>query len=442
MVTFTSLFLWLMTGIHPVQVAVDPAVVSVEIFLDGESIGVVTEPRWELQCDFGPQLLPHELVAVARDAGNRELGRAVQVVNLPRADAEVEIVLEGESPDKPTMLRVITESGERHEALAIFATLDGRALEREVDGRFRLPPYDHRLVHIISAEAHFPNAVTARRDVTFGGTSKGQVATDLTAVPVTLARRRELNGAEVQGLFRARGKVLKVAAVDRQGGRIYGVRDHGAWSSLWGSGLELDKDPEAARQSWLFSKEVAGWASGDPEKVKDIEAMRDRFYLTVPNPSRSRGLAVYPVSQPLDIKRWGLPWLMTHVVAPDAAVDGQQLATAVAIAAVRAAGDGSPRAVVLVLGDDAVDHSDYRPQEVRDYVRTLRVPLAVWTTSREAKASQWGEAETVAGMGNLRKASRRLLKRVHQQWIVWVEGRYLPYEIELVENELGIGLAG
>jgi hypothetical protein len=442
MVTFTSLFLWLMTGIHPVHVAVDPAVVSVEIFLDGESIGFATKPQWEVKCDFGPQLRPHELVAVARDAANRELGRAVQVVNLPRADAEVEIVFEGESAEKPTMLRVITESDERLEPLAIFATFDGRALEREVDGRFRLPPFDRQQVHIITAEAHFPDAVTARRDVTFGGTRRGQVTTDLTAVPVTLDTRRELDGADVHGLLRARGEVLKVAAVDRQGARIYVVRDHGAWSSLWDSGLELDRNREAARQSWLFSKEVAAWVSRDPEKVKDIDPMRDRLYLTVPNPTRSRGLAIYPVSQPFDIKRWGLPWLMTHIVAPQAAVRGQQLATAVTIAAVRAAGGGSPRAVVLVLGDDAVDDSDYRPQEVRDYVRALRVPLVVWSTTRGAKTSEWGEVEKVAGMDNLRKASRRLLKRLHRQWIVWVEGRHLPYEIELADNELGVRLAG
>ena len=65
MVTFLSLFLWLMTDVHPVKVAVDPGVASVEIFLDGEGIGVATAPKWEIKCDFGDRLRPHELVAVA-----------------------------------------------------------------------------------------------------------------------------------------------------------------------------------------------------------------------------------------------------------------------------------------------------------------------------------------------------------------------------------------
>ena len=87
MVTFLSLFLWLMTDVHPVKVVVDPAVASAEIFLDGQSIGIATEPDWEVECDFGEHLRPHELVAVARDETGQELGRAVQLVNLPRANA-------------------------------------------------------------------------------------------------------------------------------------------------------------------------------------------------------------------------------------------------------------------------------------------------------------------------------------------------------------------
>ena len=106
MVTFISLFLWLMTGVHPVEVAVDPTVSSVEIFLDGESIGVATAPRWRVQCDFGERLRPHELVAVAHDQEGLELGRAYQLVNLPRPDAEVEIVLEDGGAGVRSTIRV------------------------------------------------------------------------------------------------------------------------------------------------------------------------------------------------------------------------------------------------------------------------------------------------------------------------------------------------
>ena len=232
MVTFISLFLWLMTDIHQVQVSVGPSVASVEIILDGRSVGVATAPRWTVGCDFGEKPRPHELVAVAYDEDGVETGRAQQLINLPRADAEVRIVLEGVNPDAPEQARVVTESSERLEPLAVSLTFDGRALQSGGDGRFQLPMHDRGQVHIISAEAHFPGGITARSDVTFGGTYGSRVATELTAVPVISDRRGRLDVDELQGLFRARGEKVRVAAVEQLGARVYLVRDHGAWPAM------------------------------------------------------------------------------------------------------------------------------------------------------------------------------------------------------------------
>jgi hypothetical protein len=439
MVTFVSLFLWLMTDSHPVKVAVDPAVASVEVFLDGESIGVAIEPDWEVTCNFGERLRPHKLVAVARDEAGAELGHAVQLVNLPRANAEVEIVFEGGTPEAPTMLRVITENSERLEPLAIFVSFDGLLLQKNGGRRFRLPPYDSRRVHIVSAEAHFPDGITARRDLTFGGTYGGRVATELTAVPVTLEKRRELTTQELQGLFRARGEVLTVAAVEREGGRVYVVRDHGAWPMLRRSGFEMDRRYRTARRD--FQKKLASVAQ-DPGAIEEIPPQKDRFYLVVPNPTHSRGLALYPIVQPFSIKRWGLPWLAAHILSIEAALPGQQLAEAVAVAGLRAAADGCPRTVVLILGADTVDVSNSSPASVRDYLRALRVPLVVWSTEGGDHVTPWGVPEAVDDVGPLGKASKRLMNNLHRQWIVWVEGHHLPNEIELAENDRGIRLAG
>lgn len=439
MVTFVSLFLWLMTDTHPVKVAVDPAVASVEVFLDAESIGVATEPEWEVACDFGERLRPHELVAVARDEAGEEIGRAVQVVNLPRANAEVEIVFEDGTPEAPTILRVIAESGERLEPLAIFVFFDGVLLPKSVDGRFLLPAYDPRQVHIVSAEGHFPNGVTARSDLTFGGTYGGRVATELTAVPVILEERRVLKTQELHGLFRARGEVLKVVAVDRQAGRVWVVRDHDAWPSLQKTGYQLDNRHRTARRD--LRRELTR-VMHDPGAIEEIPPGKDRFYLVVPNPTHARGLALYPILQPFSIKRWGLPWLATHIMSLEAAVPRQRLAEAVAVAGLRAAADGCPRTVVLVLGGGAVDASKDLPASVREYLKTLRVPLVVWSTVSRETVTPWGETEAVGGVGPLGKASRRMLKDLHKQWIVWVEGRHLPNDIELAENAKGIRLAG
>ncbi|MBD3871263.1 MAG: hypothetical protein IFJ97_07890 [Acidobacteria bacterium] len=438
MVTFLSLFLWLMTDVHPVKVAVEPGVASVEIFLDGEGIGVAIEPEWEVECDFGDRLRPHELVAVARDETGRELGRAVQLVNLPRADAEVEIVFEGESREAPTALRVITESAERLEPLAVFVTFDGLMLRGDGHGRFPLPSYDSSRIHIVSAEGYFPEGVTARRDVTFGGAYGGMVATELTAVPVILEDRRDLTTQELRGLLRARGEVLTVAAVEHQGGRVYMVRDHGAWSLFSRLGHALDARNPSTRVD--FSREVVRIGQG-ARAIEEIPPGKDRFYLVVPNPALARGLAIYPIIRPFSIQRWGLPWLATHVRTPLDAVPDQRLADAVAVAGLRAAADGCPRTVVLVVGREGTNHSGFRPAAVREYLKTLHVPLAVWSTEAEKTLTLWGEAVAAGGVSRLGKASRRMLKDLRLQWIVWVEGSHLPHEIKLAENDKGIRLA-
>jgi hypothetical protein len=438
MVTFVSLFLWLMTGVHTVEVAVDPAVASVAILLDDETVGVARAPRWSVEVDFGYLLRPHELVAVARDEAGTELDRAAQVINLPRPSAEVEIVFEGKRAEVPTALRVITESAERLEPLAVFVTFNGAMLSRAGDGKFALPEYDPRLTHLVSAEAHFPDGVTARRDLTFGGAYGGRVTTELTAVAVVLDDRRELTVDDVQGLLCTRGEVLRVAAVERQGGRVYVVRDHRAWPRLRTVGYQLDQRHRSFLQD--FSRRLEG-SMQSPDVYDEIPPDKDRFYLVVPNPTRTRGLALYPVVQPFRINRWSLPWLATHITTMEAAVRGQQLEEAVAVAGLRAAGDASPRAVVIVLSDDSDVSGAYPPESTREYLKSLRVPLVVWSTAGDGPTA-WGRAEGVGGLGGLSRASRRLLKEVRRQWIIWVEGHHLPNNIELSDDAVGIRLAG
>jgi len=382
MVNFLSLFLWLMTNVHQVEVSVDPSVVSVEIVLDGRRVGVATAPGWSVSCDFGEKPRPHELVAVAFDEDGIETGRARQLVNLPRADAEVEIVLEGASPDAPEQLRVITESSERLEPLAIFVTFDGRALLSSGDGRFPMPEHDRGQVHIISAEAHFQGGLTARSDVTFGGAYGSRVATELTAVPVISDRRDRPDAGQLQETFRVRGKPVRVAAVEQPGARVYLVRDHGAWPAISRTGYSID------RRLKLGRTEIERRNKAIQRAVVSVEFTpeQNRYYLIVPNPARTRGVALFPTIGPFEIKRRRMSWLATHISSPEAALPGQRMGEAVAVAGVTAAGGGTPRAVVLVLSGNPVDDSNYQPPAVREYLRALRVPLVVWSVTGDESA--------------------------------------------------------
>jgi len=124
-------------------------------------------------------------------------------------------------------------------------------------------------------------------------------------------------------------------------------------------------------------------------------------------------------------------WLMTGIHPVE-----------VVVAGVQAAGGGAPRTVVLVLSGNPVDESHDQPPAVREYLRALRVPLVVWSTAGDGAAGVWGEAADISDQGSLNKASKRLLKELERQWIVWVEGRHLPSDIELDPEVQGIRLAG
>jgi hypothetical protein len=187
-------------------------------------------------------------------------------------------------------------------------------------------------------------------------------------------------------------------------------------------------------------RDLAYWGS-DPARATDIPPQSDRFHFVVANPTYSRGLMLFPIGQPLEIKRWGVPWLATHITSREAGLIGQRLGEAVAVAGVRAAGDGSPRVVVLVLSGNPKDVGAYSPSAVRDYLRALNVPLVVWSVESKAPEGPWGPAENVSSLGRLGKASKRLMKGLDRQWVVWVEGRHLPSAVELAPNDLGIRLA-
>jgi len=113
--------------------------------------------------------------------------------------------------------------------------------------------------------------------------------------PVVADGKREPAVEELQGLFRARGETPKVAAVEREGGRIYMVRDHGVWPSLRSTGRVIDRrDRKLRRVSMAELSRVIQEARVSEE----IPPQKDRFYLVVPNPTNPRlikvRLCIYP----------------------------------------------------------------------------------------------------------------------------------------------------
>ncbi len=429
MITFITFFLALVTGVQTVEFAVDGPVVKVELFLDQQPVGLVEGPPWRIRFDFGSRLIPHEMEAVAFDVSGRELDRARQVVNLPRPLAEITIAFESGDDGMPTAARLYWESADRAQPLSVFALFDGVILRPDDGNRYQLPAYDPTQVHIVRAEARFPGEVTARSDAILGGQYGARVTTDLTAVPIVVNKDRPTVEA-LAGALRIGDVPLFVVAVEQPRAQIFMVRDHASLARM---------APLRIRQ------ESIGMPAGprSRRRLADSEAKthEDRIHAVVPNPVSRGDRLLFPTSPGIGLDQWPLTWLATHLTGSEASLTGQKIADAASVAGIRAGSGGAPRMVLVVLSEEPRDSSGFSFEQVREYLREIRVPLHVWSVGEEPSAA-WGDTEDVNSLAGLRRASKRLLRELDRQWIVWVEGNHMINRIELSPDVQGIRLAG
>lgn len=443
-IAFVTLFLGLALGPHPLELAVEGPVASVELLLDGAVTGRIAKPPWKGEIDFGTVLVPHELVARALDAEGREVARTRQWVNLPRHPAEVEIVLEGAG--NPSKARLTWQSRTGDQPTSIHLTLDGQPLTLGTDGRAALPAYDPESAHVLSAELHFPSNVVARKDAVFGGKYGSAVSTDLTAVPLRV-RRGKLTEASLRGRLFAGGHPLAVAAVEKNPAEVFVVRDLGADEAI----AELGK---VKKRRTVQGQGMNQRLSIEHDYLRyEIGLRREdevRFVFPVPRRYTASGqrAELFDWSRAFTLRDGGMHWLLTRIEAQSRPPGDQRLSDAVAVAAIQALSGSRPRAVVLVVGSAPEDASRCDPATVRQYLASIRVPLFVWSVEKPAEKNAeispalaaWGKVEDVSTLSRLRAAVARLRDELESQRIVWVEGTHLPQSITLAPGEAEVEL--
>lgn len=433
MVGFVTLLLGLVVGTQPVELYVDPSVVAVEIRLDGRSIGLLQSAPWRLACDFGAELEPHELVAVALDEGGEELARARQWINLPQQPAEAVIVLEEGEDGQGTIAHLTWESVVAPEPTAIEFSFDGRPLAVDDPHRIVLPSYDPDRLHFLRAELEFKEGVSSVVEMSLGGAYADEVNIRLTAVAVALGRRAKMPPvAELQGRFTEAGRALEVVAVEAGPAEVIVVRAGGAaelLDALASAGGGAEKQARFGKLSRGSGREALHFQMTLPKEH------RVRFLWPHAESQERDGVPfeVFPPSPALTARDGGFYWLLTSLPSPPPAGRAQRLTDAVAAAGLLAAGRNRRRAVVLVLGDHADQDSRLEPAMVRRYLGQLGVPLLVWSASGEDPESQrsWGEVIDVHTLGRLERAVEDLDRLLDRQRIVWLDGRHLPQRIEL-----------
>lgn len=428
MIAFVTFFLGLTFGVQPVEVAVGEEVARVELHLGGEVVATMDGPPWRTKCSFGDFLIPQFLEAVAFDAEGEEIARTHQWVNLPSDPVAVDLVLAGKPGRRSVRLAWEYAFGDVPDRVQV--TFDGRKLNVDDPHRFDLPPHDPESLHFLSVELDFSDGHTSMTELTFGGTYADEVSTELTAVPVEVdgKKARKLTVEDLTGYFAKAGSLndgeaLRVVAVEKGKAEIIIVVDR-----------------EYRRH---FVRMIQGISRQSFSLIGSLS--RDhRLRFLAPVPTLRQGVAssynLYPTSQELGFRDGSLPILLARYQA--VYTGEQQIADAVAVAGLVASRPRRRRAVVLLLGEKdektEPDASELRPAMSRTFLETLHVPFFVWSFGER---DDWGEARNVSSFPRFSDAIRDLDRALERQWIVWIDGRHLPQEIELSPDAEGLRIA-
>ncbi len=420
MIAFATLFLGLAVGMQPVEVVVGDEVATVEILLGGRSLGVLEGPPWKRNLDFGGELTPQILEAVAYDSERREIGRIRQLINLPHPRAELSVVVERQAGARAA--RLAWESMEGAEPKSISAWLDGEALEFEDPRRIPLNVAADERTHLFSAQLDFDNDVSSQVTLIFGGSHVDEVSTDLTAIPVYFEgdRRKPTPPPEAfRGWFVAGdGRTpLDVVAVERGSEDVIVV-------------MPQNFD---TRRNRLTAPRTAVSLDKD-------QAVRLVLPAAQQQPGVGTNFDLFPISPEYTRDDGGLFWLLTGLVFRG--YGGRpHFGAAVAVAGLTAYERQRRRAVVLLLGSEVPVEGPITPDQSRRYLERLKVPLFIWTVDpRPGAPSVWGEPVGVASPKKLKAAFKEVSAVLDRQWIVWLDGTHLPQDIRLSSAAKGIAL--
>jgi len=421
-VAFLSLFFGLISGPYPIELAVDGPVAAVEVQVDGHVAGRIEQPPWKATLDFGPALLPHQIVARALDSRGNEIASSEEWANLPHSLTKADIVLEQEGAGPPKAATVVWKNLGGEEVRSVALTFDGQPVKLDRDRRGVLPKHDLKSLHTLSALVTFKSYRTIRTEMTYGGEYGSEVSTELTGVPVRAKTGRPPSAGQLAGWLTEEGKPLSVNAVEEGPAQLFVVRG-------------FFEDDFTAKASKL--RNLTGNLLGETDQYLMVSTAAQRFagsdessdlFLITPPATFGRGGDLFH-----SVRKWNVP---------KPAPGSIRIADAVASAGLAAMRENRRRALLLLLAGDPEDVSVYDPAVVRGFLAALRVPLFVWylgTPRPGSTAAAWN-AEEISQTWHVAAAAERIRKELDSQRIVMVDGRHLPQSVALSPAASAAGL--
>lgn len=411
---FLSLFLGLISGPRSIDFQVGPTIESVQILLDGRQIAEIEQAPWHADVDFGPSIVPGNLVAVGYDGHGNEVARASQALNVPRLLAEFVIALKNDDKGVPVSAALSWESLFGSRPLNSSLTVDGKSVSLDNTFTARLPPLDLKRPHVIAAEMRFPNGIVSRRELVIGGELGYTAEAELT--PVGVRQSASVPPAELGDCFTSAGSPVRISGIEESPALVIFV---------------LDPDPtEAIRM--LDQKGIPGAIGRGPFKDQLYATTLDsgtwmRILWPIPEEftttSHSPALMFPPSTDFEATNHKGLVWLLSRSYGDRRFDDStpRQAADAVGVAGLSVITGAHRRAVVLVLSQfkDASTHSG---RSIRGYLASIGVPLFVWSPGgpRPDMQEEWGEIEDISSLPKLRIAAQKLRAELATQRVAWV----------------------
>ncbi|HEX7139978.1 MAG TPA: hypothetical protein VF219_19150 [Vicinamibacterales bacterium] len=404
---FLTFFLGLVSGRQTVALNAGPSIRSVSIVLDGQQVASLSDSPFQTTIDLGPRLAPRDLVAIGFDATGHEVARASQILNVPHPAAEATILIANENGKPAAEVRWMHKDHEQPSV--VLLTVDDSPLPLDKANRATLPQLDPAAPHVIEAEVRFPSGDVARHALTVSGdVYSGSIDSELTAIVVRGSAPQEPTGS----CFSSGGRDLRVSAVEKSRAVVI-----------------LVKDPDSMPVMRAFARDFQGPAWPQSPTARTFALLDENTSINILWPAmeiRKREdnptIEVYPATHEIDTKRMGVLSTLTlqNRLIPHSAP--RTYAGAVAVAGLMAAEQGTRRAVVLLLESKQKDESTRQPPVVRDYLRSIGVPLHVWSlgpATKEQRAA-WGEIENVETPPQLLAAVSRLRRDLFEQSVVWL----------------------
>jgi len=393
-VVFVTRFLGIATGTQPVKLEGDSTIRSIELLQDDVKIATITRPPWSAVVDFGSEIKPQELTAVAFDEQRHEVGRDTQTVNLPRPIAEISLLLNRKEDHLSARVEWIHIGAQA--PVSFTAALDGKIIQKSksVVAAFAIPAVDGHEIHSLSVEIVFADQTRARKEIVFGGIYTEEVPAELSPIALRVEGKQPIPA----GCFELHGAAIEPRAIDDERARAFFIT-----AGTGGIGRHRLEEPRLSDARFRLARTDLTLVASSARRVQAYSGRQTDLFETtyVRDGVGIRGMLVKS----------------TQPSGPVRAAD------AVAGAGVHALGDGRRRVVVLVIGGSVErDVSMHSPKGVRRYLERIGVPLRVWSLDgpRPDLEAEWGPVQDVSSIAYLARATQDLAKELDSQRIAWM----------------------